>query len=382
MQEISDSQKRILFPAIYVLAIVGYSIAGVLLHSFLIETFKGHPLAWYLAYALTFLYLGLCAMAFYYAPLAFRIVQTRRIAGGFCVFICAVPLLGSILFEREVLTYIGNSAQLNNQIDLEKLPEVKVARDMLANAERHYNSVKSDTLSAQTARVALAGLSLELVKLDTSQAWDRSRKLYTARREKSKQEQEVQAYQARVNAASAALEREKANFKAVWNVSVEKYGQKSWAQVSGEKSGFNPVMITSNVLSTVLLILLSCFHVAFSLMYKKEPEKVEVKKAPEPVVETKPEVVKPEYSPEFCQKYKDVDYVLRAIQLGHTTLRPIEQATMALGHRVNISKVSQKIFPLLRKPDDPQLVKFIKDWEARSGKKVDEICKNGHDEQN
>lgn len=376
MQEISDSQKRILFSTIYVLAVLGYSIAGVLLHGFLEETFKGHKLDWYLALSITLLYLGLCGLAFYYAPTAFKLAKTTPVIGAFCVLICSVPLLGSILFEREVLIYIGNSVQLNNQIDLENLPEVKVAKNMVAAAERHYNSIKSDTLSVQTARVSLAGLNLTLVRLDTSQAWDKGRKTQNALREKNRKEQEVQAYQGRVNTSSAALEREKGNFKAIWNDAVAKYGQKSWAQVSGEKSGFNPVMITSNVLSTVLLVLLSCFHVVFSLMYKQEP-KIETKKALETVAETKPEAIKPAYSPEFLKKYKDVDYVLKAIQQGYTTLRPIEQATIAMGHRVPYSKVSQKIFPLLRNPDDPALVKFIEDWEEISGKKVDDVCKNG-----
>ena len=380
MQAFSPHQRKVLFAAIYVAALLGYAIAGIMVYNFLTKVYHGFMFSEVFNVLIVLGYLLICAIGFFLAPICYILAREGFVSGYVGVAICLAPLVGSIWFEQSTMRYLGNAAQLENRIDLESLPEVRAAKFALENAEKRYHNAKSDTVSTQAARVVLAGLSLELVRIDTSQSlsnWERRTLRSRIENKRVSEQGTMKAYRDSLNAANQALEREKGKFKAVWDNVTKKYGDKSWAQVSGEKSGFDPVNMASTVMATAILSMLMAFHLLAVHLGTPKEEKAEVKKAPEPVVETKPEVVKPEYSPEFCQKYKDVDYVLRAMQLGHTTLRPIEQATVALGHKVPFSKVSSKIFPLLRKPNDPQLAKFIRDWEARSGKKVDEICKNG-----
>jgi hypothetical protein len=284
--------------------------------------------------------------------------------------VCFIPSVLGLYFENKMLAYAGNAAQAENRINLESLPEVQIARGLVSDAEKHLATLKADTGGVRFAKLQIPGISLTIQKLDTSSQWQNRRKADTERGRRSFYERQVEEHSGKINAANQAVERERTSLRAVLAKALEKYGDKSWSEVAGEKTGFDVVGVFSGALTMGLGIVLNMLRIILVLLY---PRIQEDKKEPVVQIVAQPEVKKePEqkWGPEFLRKYAREDMFLKCVAKGAKSFADIQTFSKSQGLEINKETARLTIWEKKLLNAVPELQEYIEDWEQKHKMKL------------
>lgn len=372
-------EERLKFWILYGAICVSYLVAGGLIYNTLVESpVQLYTLPKIFYFGLASVYVATLFLSFLNAPVCARNIaeaENRKAVfwNAVGLTICLIPSIGGLYFENRLLSYSGETTQVKNRIDIEILPEVRVAKENLQNSELALASLKKDTSQVGFARLQIGALTLTIQKLDTSSRWDRRLRADQERKRRENYEGQVSSHLAKINVANQAVERDRGILSQVRTAALEKYADKSWAEVSGEKLGFNPLKMLSGVLSMGVALALTAIHILMTFLYgnKKERKTEEVVSVKvEPVKPPEPNVVEQKWGPEFMRKYAREDMFLKCVARGAKSFAEIQEHSRALGFEINKETARLTIWDKKLMNPTPELAEYIRDWEQKNKMKL------------
>lgn len=370
-------EERFKFWLLYAAICVSYLVAGGMIYNTLVES----PVQLFMlpktfCFGLASAYVATLFLSFLNAPVCARNISEAKTPkavfwNAVGLTICLVPAIGGLYFENRLLSYSGETTQVKNRIDIEVLPEVKIAKENLQNSELALASLKKDTSQVGFARLQIGVLTLTIQKLDTSSSWVNRSKAGTERKRRENYEGQVNDHLAKINSANQAVEHDRGILRQVRASALEKYADKSWAEVSGDKLGFNPLKMLSGVLSMGVALALTAIHILMTFLYgeKKEHKTEEIVLAKvEPV--KPPNAIEQKWGPEFMRKYAREDMFLRCVAKGAKSFAEIQEHSKSMGLEINKETARLTIWDKKLLNPTPELEEYIADWEKNNKMKL------------
>ena len=193
-------EERLKFWILYGAICVSYLVAGGMIYNTLVES----PVQLFMlpktfCFGLASAYVATLFLSFLNAPVCARNIaeaENRKAVfwNAVGLTICLIPSIGGLYFENRLLSYSGETTQVKNRIDIEMLPEVRVAKENLQNSELALASLKKDTSQVGFARLQIGALTLTIQKLDTSSRRDRRLKADQERKRRENYEGQVSSH--------------------------------------------------------------------------------------------------------------------------------------------------------------------------------------------